>query len=186
MKHPSALRRSQKGFTLVELLVALLLTAIVGLAATIAIHQVVTGTALSNNKITAINQVRTAQYWINRDVEMTRPTQVVCNNTTGSSEFISLGWQVCEPYGAATCNWTQHTINYTLTLMPGKPGFMELWRTYDVGNTTLISQYIKGKQEGVTWCSWNATEEILTVTITATMNDQTVTQTFQANPRPHD
>jgi prepilin-type N-terminal cleavage/methylation domain-containing protein len=176
------LKRNQKGFTLIELLVAIALTAIVGLAATIAIHQIVTGTALSNNKITAINQVRTAAYWINRDVEMTQ--KIVCNNNTTSPEFISLKWQVCEPYGGATCTWTQHTINYTLTPMPGKPGFKELWRTYDGGNTTLISQYIEPKNEGVTWCSWNATEKMLSVNITATMNDQTETRMFQVKPRP--
>lgn len=159
--------KSQRGFTLIELLLVIGLTGIIGAAATMSIHQIFTGTALSNDQNTAINQVRNAGHWISRDVQMAKPNTIVVYEPT-EQNFLGLTiWE--DPNGDTT-----HTVTYIL--QDGK-----LWRNYDA-EQTFIAQYIKPKEQGVTWCQWNG--EVLTVTITAQVGDKTETRTFQVKPRP--
>jgi len=90
-----SLIRNQRGFGLVELLVAVALTGIVAAAATMSIHQVITSTALSNNQNIAINQVRNAGYWISRDAQMAQ--SIVAANLTAPKvlvlDWVGLEWK---------------------------------------------------------------------------------------------
>ncbi len=89
------LKSSQKGFTLIELIIAIALTGIIGAAATMSIHQVITSTALSNNENTAINQVRNASYWISRDAQMAQ--SIMAENLTAPKilvlDWVGLEWK---------------------------------------------------------------------------------------------
>jgi len=166
VKKPSILKKNQRGFTMIELLVIIALTGIIGAAATMSIHQIFTGTALSNDQNTAINQVRNAGHWISRDVQMAKPNTIVVYEPT-EQNFLGLTiWE--DPNGDTT-----HTVTYTL--QDGK-----LWRNYDA-EQTLIAQYIKPKGAD-TDCHWDG--EVLTVNITAQVGDKTETRTFQVKPRP--
>jgi prepilin-type N-terminal cleavage/methylation domain-containing protein len=162
--------RNQRGFTLVELLVAIAITGIIGSTAAMSVQQVIMGTTLSNDKNTAINNVRNAGYWISRDVQMAQPSKIKDSDELGANELANellyLGWQ---EWGGSP-----HTVNYTL-----QDG--ELWRDYD-GGKTLIAQYIKPKQNGVTDCHWDG--EVLTGNITAQVSGKIETRTFQVKPRP--
>jgi len=162
------LKGKQRGFTMIELLVIIALTGIIGTAATMSIHQILTGTALSNNQNTAINQVRNAGHWISRDAQM-------ANNVTDSPEdgnFLKLTWT----------SWSggNHIVAYSL--LESSSGLKELWRDYD-GQRTLIAQYIDPYN---TNCTWHEVTSILTVTMTATVGDKTETRTFKIRPRPVD
>jgi len=153
---------------MIELLVIIGLTGIIGAATTMSIHQIFTGTALSNDQNTAINQVRNAGHWISRDVQM-------ANNVTDSPEdgnFLKLTWT----------SWSggNHIVAYSL--LESSSGLKELWRDYD-GQRTLIAQYIDPYN---TNCTWHEVTSILTVTITATIGDKTETRTFKIKPRPLD
>jgi len=125
------LMNNQKGFTLIELIVALAIASVIGVAATMTAHQLISIPVISNDSNTAINQVRNAVNWINRDAQSATPSSI---NTT-SPKFLSmeqLEWE------SDTGNWTTHTVNYTL-----ESEDKELWRDYDSGTTvTLIAQYI--------------------------------------------
>ena len=171
MKKPSLLRKlakSQKGFTLVELLVAIAIAGIFGSADTIDLHQVITIPIISNNQNTAINQVRNAVHWISRDAQSANSTSIDVPQKFLSLELLE--WN--------SGNWTSHAIDYTLE-------DNVLWRYYDSGTPgTLIAQYIEPKAPGVTECSWDAINSMLTVTITATVGDETETRTFEVKPRP--
>jgi len=165
VKKPSMLKRlkrNQKGFTLIELLVAIALTGIIGTAAAMSIHQILTGTVLSNDQNTAINQVRNAGYWISRDAL----TAQSVNDNPEDPKFLELTWQEWDG--------TPHTVYYTL-----EDGTLR--RNYD-GQETLIAQYIRPKETGVTDCHWDG--ETLTVNITAQVGDKTETRTFEVKPRP--
>jgi len=172
VKKPSMLRRlegKQKGFTLLELLLVIALTGIITAAASMAIHQVLTGTTLGNDLNTAVNQVRTASYWIERDALM---AQTVVAVAPGSP--LILTWT--DSSGA------DHEITYTLVDVSGSE-LKELWRDFD-GQQAVIAQYIKPTQTGVPDCYWDG--EVLTGNVTAQVGDETETRTFQVKPRPLD
>lgn len=166
MKQPPMLKRlnrSQKGFTLVELVIAIALAGIIGAAITVSTHQVITGTTLSNDRNTAVNQVRNACHWISRDVQM---AQTVDDNP-GGARLLELTW----------VEWagTPRTVYYVLQVG-------ELWRHYG-GQQTLIAQYIKPKGAG-TDCHWDELEKVLSVNISAEVSGKTETRAFQVKPRP--
>ena len=166
-------RENQKGITLIELLVAIALAAVISTAATMAIHQVITIIPRNNNQNTAINQVRNANHWLNFDIQSATPGSI---NTTGPN-FLSLEQLEWESISG---NWTTttHTINYTLE---GGSSLKVLRRYYDSATVTLIAQYIDPAN---TNCSWNSAEKVLTVNITAQVGTRTETRTFEVKPRP--
>jgi len=58
------IHKGQKGFTLLELLIALALTAVVAIGITMAISQTFTGSTRSANHMVAIRQAQEAGYWV--------------------------------------------------------------------------------------------------------------------------
>ena len=167
MKKPSMLkklRENQHGFTLVELIIVIALIGIISAAATMAIHQVLTGTTLSNDLNTAVNQVRNAGHWISRDTQMAQTVE----DNPADPKILELTWEDWEG--------SPHTVYYTL--QHGK-----LERNYDGYQQVLIAQYIKPKGEG-TDCHWDEVERMLTVTFTAQAGEESETRTFQVKPRP--
>ena len=164
------LSRRQKGFTLIELIVALAIASAIGVAITMTAHNMITIPAMSNDSNTAINQVRNAVNWINQDVQGANAV----NATPIAPGFFSISLQEWD-----SGTWTTHTIIYSLE----GTGLKELWRDYDSGTTrNLIAQFIDPEN---TSCSWDTNDnDMLTVTITATVENKTETRTFQVKPRP--
>ena len=65
--------RNQKGFTLVEVLIAIAITAAIGAGLAMAVFEVIQVNAMSNNRMEAIKQVENAFHYIIRDAQMTSP-----------------------------------------------------------------------------------------------------------------
>lgn len=87
------MKRSERGFTLVEILVVMAIVALIGGAASMATSQVITGTKRSNDHMTAIRQVQNAGYWISRDTLMAQ--SIVAGDdpeTSEVTEFLILSW----------------------------------------------------------------------------------------------
>ncbi len=104
--------KKQEGFTFIELIIALAITGIISAAAATGIHQVILGTALSNNYNTAINHVRDAGYWISRDALMAQ--NVAAENLTAPKvlilDWIGLEWK--EESSGNTCLNIYHVEYY--------------------------------------------------------------------------
>ena len=61
---------NQKGFTLVELLISLAITAVISSAITLSISQVFSVSIASKNRMEAVKQVENGLHYINRDAQM--------------------------------------------------------------------------------------------------------------------
>ena len=166
-------RKKQRGVTLIELIVALAIASAIGVAATMTAHNMITIPYMSNNSNTAINEVRSAVSWINRDVQGADPNFV--NDAPASPGLFSISLQ---QWNSGV--WITHNITYSLEDMAGTE-MKQLWRDYDNGTKrNPIAQFIDPDN---TSCSWDSAENILSVTITAAVSEETETRTFQVKTR---
>ena len=86
MSHKS----SQKGMTLVEVLVACTITAVIVGGLTVAIYTITSVTERGNAEASAIHNMQKAAYWISRDAQMARTTDLIDGDTAVDS--VTLGW----------------------------------------------------------------------------------------------
>ena len=128
------IHRNQRGFTIIELLIAFALTGIVAGATTTAIVQVFDGSARSSNHMTAVRQVQNAGYWVSRDAQMAETVV-----TTGATGFpLTLTWIEWDSGDA-------HQVVYSLVDMSG--GLKNLQRQHTcvalgLDETGIMAQYI--------------------------------------------
>lgn len=162
-------RGNEKGFTLVELLVALPIAALVIGAATGVITQLANSTDTTSYMV-AYRQVQNAGYWVSED-----GLQAQNVNVTGIGNDLSfvLSWT----------NWDDTSITnvtYSLTDMPSGT-LKQLQRQKVTGSnvtSTVVARYIDATQ---TSCNWS--ENVITFNVTATVERKTATRTYQIAPR---
>jgi prepilin-type N-terminal cleavage/methylation domain-containing protein len=122
-----SLKNHQKGFTLIEMLVALAITAVIGVGISAAVVQVISVNSIATHHILAIKQVENVSYWLNHDLRMAQAVQV-----GGGSGFpLNLSW--------TEWNNTTHQVSYSIT-------DNEMHRSYTSNGTAtsglVIGQYI--------------------------------------------
>ncbi len=146
----------QRGFTLVELLVVVVLIGIIAAPVGTAIFQVIRGNVLSNNRMTAINNLRNAGDWLSRDALMAR---VDWTNQTSPQNFpLTLTWIGYLPPRDV------HEVVYSITSN-------EMKRSY-YKNGILLGEYIVARFiTSATWQFTNnsSTDSVLTLKLTATV-----------------
>jgi type II secretory pathway pseudopilin PulG len=98
------INKSQKGITMLELLMAFAVTAIItgGISATL--YQMVIGSARASNHMTVVKQVQNAGYWVSRDAQAAQSVAVDEGEATGFP--LILTW--------TDWNDTLNTVTYTL------------------------------------------------------------------------
>ncbi len=80
--------RKQKGFTLIELIIALAIASAIGAATAMTAGNLISIPSMSNESNTSINQVRNAVHWISRDAMMAH--NVTTNYTQDDPIFLVL------------------------------------------------------------------------------------------------
>lgn len=175
------IQRDQRGLTLIELLIAILLAGIVTSGITMTIFQVFDTSSRTSNHMVAIRQVQHAGKQVSEDL-----LQAQGVNPGGSSDF------------PLTLNWTdwddaQHGIVYTLEDMPSGE-FKILWRRHYINSsldsTTKVAEYIDPDQ---TCCGCGCGEDCgcdcggdcgcLTFKVTANVGGQSETRVYEVSPR---
>jgi len=139
MLHRSGvINKNQRGFMLIEVIVATAITSLMSVGITMAISHVLNVNALSTNHVTALKQVENAAYWISRDAQMAQIVQ-----TSGGSGFpLNLSW----------IEWdnTMHQVSYSLEAN-------KLERSHSVNSSepsrTVVAQYINA-DSGMTNCQF--------------------------------
>jgi prepilin-type N-terminal cleavage/methylation domain-containing protein len=146
--------RNQSGFTLIEVMAAVMITGIIALGAAVSSSQLLLQTSRDSDITAASRNASNALYWMSRDAMMTQ-------NITGQEGFPNTT--------ALVLKWTswdnvQYSANYTVQNN-------NLYRTYSVGsavNTALISPNIN-TGAGLTSCTYSGGN--ITIMITSSMGE---------------
>ncbi len=126
------INKNQRGFTLIELMMAIAITGVISSGITMTFYQVVTGGARANNHVTAISQVQSAGYWVSNDAVLAQ--DVVDTPPTGFPLILSwTGWDNKE-----------HVVTYSLEDMAG--GLKALQQSHAVDDedptVTVVARFI--------------------------------------------
>ncbi|MCJ7743045.1 MAG: prepilin-type N-terminal cleavage/methylation domain-containing protein [Dehalococcoidales bacterium] len=122
--------RNEKGITLVELLVAMLVTGIITASITGTLWQVFTINSRSLNHMTAIRQTQSAGYWVSHDALM---AQSITTSGTASGLPMTLTWT----------DWdgTPHKVTYSID-----DGNSRLERLQEGAGESAVARYIVEKR----------------------------------------
>ncbi len=160
------LHKDQRGLTIIELLVVIVLTGLITTAITTTFFQVFDMNTRTANHMSALSQVQQAGKLVSEDILEAQPDMIDDSPTGG--EFLILGWN-----GTAV-----HEVIYTLE--DGK-----LWRSETIGEgvpeTTRVAEYID-PDPTKTYCYWNG--NVLIFKVTATVGEASEQRVYRVQPRP--
>jgi len=158
------LHKDQRGLTIIELLVVMILTGLITAAITTTFFQVFDMNTRTANHMSALSQVQQAGKLVSQDMLQTQEDMIDDSPETG--EFLKLGW---------TAQNSTTVVTYTL-----EDG--ELWRSESDGGgpeTTRVAEYIDPDQTSCVWSSG-----VLTFIVTATVGKESETREYRVQPRP--
>jgi len=175
------MRKGEKGYTLLELIVATTIIVTITGAASIAIFQVSKGTEVNNIHLTAVRQVQNAGYWICRDARMAQSIET--DNLT--------------PPNFLVCNWREwdedneeifHTATYFFEDLTDGIGKLQRthWSSAGVNQQTLIADHIyyaPGDPEATSQASYQA--PVLTLQLTSLVDDAMEMREYRIKHRPN-
>jgi type II secretory pathway component PulJ len=124
-------RRGQRGMTLIELMIALAMTVVIGGVIMAVVIQVFTSSARSKAHQVAIVEVERAVHVMNRDIQM---AQIV--KTNEMSKVVELQWT----------DWDNNVYLVSYTLVDG-----QLIREYEINGAstqTIAAEYISAAEAG--------------------------------------
>jgi prepilin-type N-terminal cleavage/methylation domain-containing protein len=163
-------QRDQRGLTLVELLIAIMLAGAVTGGITMTIFQVFNMNSRTSSHMIAIRQVQNAGKQVSQD--LLQAQYIATEDDPDTPELLTLAWT----------DWddAQHEIDYTLEDMAG--GLKKLQRSHSVngGEPTviLVAEYIDPEET-----SCVSAGGAFNFTVTANVGGQSETRVYEVMPR---
>lgn len=168
------IKKSEKGFSLIELIIVVGLSAMIALMAATFIFHALRTTQQNNEHLTRLANVENAGYWISRDASMA--DSVSANLTPPSLLFLT--WT---DWGYETDN-VYHSITYSIENISGGVGQLKR-RHQDSNGTdqqTLIANYIDPTTTNVTYHT-----PTLTLRVAARSSGTSEVMVYEVYPRPN-
>jgi prepilin-type N-terminal cleavage/methylation domain-containing protein len=165
----ASVHHDQKGFTLLELIIAIAIAGLITAGITVAVMQILTINHRASNHMIAVRQVQQAGKEVSKDTLQSQ--NVTYDDDSGFN--LTLAWNNAED----ELNVVTYTVN----------GANELARSHAVNGTPvetarpIVAQYIDPAQ---TYCVWNTTTRVLAFTVTAALGTESETRTYEIEPRP--
>ena len=156
-------RKGQRGFTLIEILVAMAIGGLPVPVVVSGIFAVTKGTAKINTDLVILQDIDGASAWINRDLSQAMTTNLNENETLNTMrvDWIDLtGW--------ATEGAESHFAEYTVV-------GTDLLREYD-GTTQIVARRISN-------IAFTRVDNFITVAISSTLRETTTTLSYFVTPR---
>jgi len=176
------MKRGEKGFTIIELLIASAIMVIVGSAATMTTFQVSRGIGQSNDQMSAINQVQNAAYRICQDAQVA--DGVVVDNLEYPN-FLVLTWTEQDYDGGEP---TYHSVTYFFADLSEGIGKLKrnYWNSDGTNEETLIATYIyydPVDTDSTSMASYQ--DQALALRLRAIVEDITETREYRVMNRPN-
>lgn len=175
------MRNGEKGYTFIELIIAITIMVLVSGAASIAIFQIMKGTERNNTHINAVRQVQTAGYWIGRDARM---AQSVNTDNLTPPNFIAFNWTEWD----AENEEIYHTATYFFEDLTDGIGMLKRthWSSAGANEQTLIATHIyyaPADPDDTSKASYQA--PVLTLQLTSLVEDAMEVREYRIKHRPN-
>ncbi len=173
------MKPGEKGFSILELVIAMAIMVIASGAAGAAIFQIFRNTERNSNHMTVVRQVQNAGYWISRDAQMA--LSVTTDNLT-LPVFLVLRWTE-----DAADDPIYHTASYTIEGLTDNIGTLKRshWSSAGVNEQTLIALYIyynSTDTDNSTQASYQ--NPVLTLQLTALLEETRDIKEYKIRRRP--
>jgi prepilin-type N-terminal cleavage/methylation domain-containing protein len=178
MKFPKLklINKGQKGFTLIELALAMVIGGMIAASVTMTMFQIVDSSGRTSNHMTAVRQAQSAGYWVSRDAQMIQQAPVI-TESGGELESITFDWT----------DWEGNVFQVIYTFEDMSAGGLKEMQRAEHENsttkTTAVAEFIDIEN---TSCEY--TDGTLTFTVTVQVGAgsaaQIETRTYEVLPRP--
>ena len=157
--------RSQFGFTLVELLMALAVSGLILPVIVTSIVQITRGTTEINDDLVVQQDIEVASGWFTRDLSLAFTTDVL--DLAAPVDHMRVDW--VDQTGWAVEGSEAHYVEYTLAAPL-------LMRNYD-GTSHIVARHISS-------IGFSRSGTYITISVTSMSDDQAVSLNYFVDPRP--
>jgi len=173
--------KGERGYTFIELIVAITIIASVSGAAAISTFQVLKGTEANNTHMTAVRQVQTAGHWICRDAKM---AQSIDSDNLTPPNFLVFNWTEWDENNEEI----YHSVTYFFEDLTDGVGKLKRshWSSAGANEQTLIATHIyyaPDDPDDTSKASYQA--PVLTLQLTALVEDAMEKREYRVKHRPN-
>ena len=166
--------RAQRGFTLIEILVAMIITVAIGAVVTTAVTEVTRVSAKSLNHQAAITQMENGVHYLSRDAQQAQTVTAAGAHVTTVLNVMTFHIEQADTFTITWIDWNTNTTNQIV---------------YSFSNGSLLRNSVPVANNITTATGiWHKDTKVLNFTLTATVgsgiSQSAESRIFQINPRP--